>query len=59
MHHFADDTNLLYSNYSLKLINKYINHDLKLIIHWLRAKRISLNVDKTDIILFQSKNKKV
>ena len=35
MHHFADDTNLLYSNSSLKLINKHINHVLKLIVHWL------------------------
>ena len=32
---FADDTNLLYSNSSLKSINKYKNHDLKLIVHWL------------------------
>ena len=59
VHHFADDTNLLYSSSSLKLINKYIKHDLKLILHWLRANRISMNVDKTDIILFRSKNKKV
>ena len=41
------------------MINKHINHDLKLIVHWFRANRISLNVDKTDIILFLSKNKKV
>ena len=59
MHHFADDTNLLYSNSSLKLISKYINHDLKLTVHWLLAHRILLNADKTDIILFRSKNKKV
>ena len=58
IHHFADDTNLLYSNSSLKLINKHINH-MKLIVHWLWANRTSLNIDKTDIILFQSKNKKV
>ena len=49
MHHFLDDRNLLYSSSSLKNINRYINHDLKLIFHWLRGKRISLNVDKTDI----------
>ena len=59
MYHFADGTNLLYSNSSLKLINKYINHDLKLIVHWLRANRISLNVSKTEIVLFQPKNKKI
>ena len=28
IHHFADDTNILYCNKSLKKINKHINHDL-------------------------------
>ena len=46
MHHFVDDRNLSYSSNSLKKIDRYINHDLKLIFHWLRAKRVSLNVDK-------------
>ena len=55
VHHFADDTNLLYSNSSLKSINKCINHNL--IVHWLRANRISLNVNKTEIVLFRPKNK--
>ena len=52
MHHFADDTNLLYSRNSMKKINRYINHDLNLIAHWLRTNRISVNVDKTQIIIF-------
>ena len=28
-----------------------MDHDLKLIVHWLRANRISLNVDKTEIVI--------
>ena len=56
VHHFADDNNLLYSSSSLKSINKCINHDLKLIVHWLQANRISLNVNKMEIILFRHKN---
>ena len=52
VHHFADETNLLYSNSPLKSRNKCINHDLRLIVHWLRANRISLNVNKTEIVLF-------
>ena len=59
MYHFADDTNLLDSNTSLKRLNKYINHDLRLIVHWLRANRISLNVSKTEIVLFRPKSKKI
>ena len=37
MHHSEDGANLLYSSNSMKKINRYINHDLKLIVHWLRA----------------------
>ena len=35
IHHFADDTNLLYSSKSLKDIK--VNFELKNIVHWLRA----------------------
>ena len=41
VHHFADDTNLLLSDKSLKKINKHINHDLKLLNIWLRTTKIS------------------
>ena len=57
MHYFADDTNLLYSSNSMKKINSDINGDLKLIVHWSRAVRILLNINKTDIIKFQRKGK--
>ena len=57
IHHFADDTNILYCNKSLKKINKYINHDLSQIVQWLRANRISLNANKTELIIFRPKNK--
>ena len=43
----------------MKKINRYINHDLKLRVHWLRANRISLNVDKTEMIIFQPKGKDI
>ena len=59
MHHLADDTNLLYSSNSMKKINRYINDDLKLTVHWLRVNRISLNVNKTEIIIFRPKGKDV
>ena len=55
--HFADDTNILYSSKSLKDINKKINHDLSNLVQWLRANRISLNVKKTDIVIFKPKQK--
>ena len=55
--HFADDTNLVQTNKSLKKLNKHANRDLKLLCEWLRANKISLNADKTQIIIFKSKQK--
>ena len=59
MHHYADDTNLLPTDNSLKKINKYVNHDLSLLCHWLRANKLSLNTSKTEIIIFRPKNKQI
>ena len=58
IHHFADDTNILYASNSLKDINKKINRDLKSIAEWLKANKISLNSGKTELVLFRSKDKK-
>ena len=55
IHHFADDTNLFYLRKSLKDVNKKINFDLKNIVHWLRANKISLSTSKTEITLFRTK----
>ena len=59
IHHFADDTNILHCSKSLKKINKYINRDLSQIVQWLRANRISLNANKTELIIFRPKNKSI
>ena len=53
VHHFADDTNLLCSDRSEKVLKKKLNEDLKLIYTWLCANRLSLNVDKTEFIVFR------
>ena len=39
VHHFADDTNLLLTENSLKKLNKHINRDLKLVFQWIRANK--------------------
>ena len=53
VNYFADDTNLLYTNNSIKKLNKLLNKDLKNSTNWLNANKISLNVDKTEMILFK------
>ena len=53
VHHFADDTNLLCSDKNPKTLRKKVNEDLKLIFDWLCANRLSLNVSKTEFIIFK------
>ena len=57
-HHFADDTNLLFADNSLKKIQKFVNLDLKLLNNWLKANKISLNASKTELIVFRDPRKK-
>ena len=58
IHHFVDDTNILYASNSSKDINKKINWDLKSIAEWLKANKMSLNFGKMELVLFRSKDKK-
>ena len=59
VHHFADDTNLLNINDSVKKLSKAISFDFKLklsdLTNWLNANKISLNVTKSQLILFRPK----
>ena len=57
VHRFADDANLLYTNNSIKKLNKFLNKDLKNLTNWLNANKITLNFDKTEIILFKPTKK--
>ena len=57
--HFADDTNLLIANSSMKKIKKQLNIDLKILTAWLKANKISLNASKTEILIFRHPNKPI
>ena len=59
VHHFVDDTDILYISSSLKDINKKINHDLSNLVQQVRANKISLNVSKTEIVIFKSHSKQI
>ena len=56
--HFADDTNLICLSNSIKKLNKLINTDLKHLVNWLNPNKISLNVKKTEMIIFKPNQKK-
>ena len=57
--HFADDTNLLIKNKSLKQLKKRLNFDLRNLCKWLKSNKISLNTSKTKLIIFRHPNKKI
>ena len=58
VHHFADDTNLLNYNNSVKRMNKQIIQDLKNLTNWLNANKICQNVSKTEVVLFKLSRKR-
>ena len=51
-HIFADDTNLFYSNSNLAELESVVNYNLKMVSDWLMANKVSLNIDKTNFIIF-------
>ena len=55
---FADDTNIYYENDSLEEMKKMINIELKKLSLWLRINRLSLNISKTNFVIFCPYNKK-
>ena len=50
INHSADDTNLLCLSNSIKKLSKLINAELKHLVNWLNANKISLNVKKTEMV---------
>ena len=56
-HIFADDTNLFYSNSNLAELESVVNCNLKMVSDWLMANKVSLNIDKTNFIIFHPPQK--
>ena len=54
---FVDDTYLKYSSSSEKNMRKNTNKDLDDLFEWLCANRLSLNVSKTEFIIFKPPKK--
>src|ERR1043165_4639117 len=54
---FADDTNIFFAHHSWQTLMQIINNELKLVNNWFSANRLTLNIDKTNFILFRSHRK--
>ena len=56
---FADDTNVFYSHKSLDNLMDLVNSELAAVADWFRANRLSLNLTKTNFIIFRSHRKPI
>ena len=54
---FADDTNIYLEDDSLQNLEKKINKELHSLYLWLSVNRLSLNIDKTNFVIFHPFNK--
>ena len=56
---FVDDTCILHFSNKLKTVETQLHKDLKHASTWLNANRLSLNVSKSKLLIFQSKYKNI
>ena len=57
VHHFADNTNPFHTSKSVNKLKKLVNREMKHFNNWLSAKKISLNAEKTELVIFKSLRK--
>ena len=53
-YHFADDTHLLNFAKTVWSLCGRVNSDLRVLVSWLKANKISLNASKTEFVIFRS-----
>jgi hypothetical protein len=56
---FADDTNVFLSHASYDQLFELANEELKAASNWFKANKLSLNLSKTNFILFRTNNKPI
>ena len=58
-HLFADDSNLFCSHKSLQCLEAKVNVELNNVNNWLCVNKLSLNIDKSNFVIFHPSQKKV
>ena len=56
---FADDTNLLYADKNLRLLEVTVNKELTSVCNWLMANKLSLNTKKSNFVNFRPYQKRM
>ena len=54
VYNFVDDTNFFHTSKSVENLNKLVNRDTKHLNNWLIANKISLNGEKSKLLIFKS-----
>ena len=49
---FADDTTLLHSHYDLTILKGQVEKDVKILMDWFMANKLTLNLSKTEVMVF-------
>jgi hypothetical protein len=57
-HLFADDSNLLCTHKNLESLERNLNDQLSKVNEWLYANKLSLNIEKSNFVLFQPPQRK-
>ena len=56
---FADDTNALYTHKDLKTLELTVNAELHNLYNWLTSNKLSLNIKKSNYVIFRPYQKKL
>ena len=56
---FADDTNLLYAHKDLKMLQSVVNAELLNVVEWLTVNKLTLNIRKTNFMIFHPYQKRI
>jgi hypothetical protein len=56
---FADDTSIFYSHSDPKHLESVMNEELKKVDVWMKNNKLSVNIEKTNYIIFKSNRKSV
>ena len=54
---FADDSDPIIDKNTVKTVNKQNNQDFESLTYWLNARKVYLNISKTEVVLLKSGRK--
>ena len=53
---FADDTTLLHSHQNLEILKTQLEQDIHTLMDWFKANKLTLNLSKTEVVLFSAQS---